>query len=53
MTGYFDELTRTREMLDSRYGDLKSGKVKPIDGKEFFEKLRSREDELLKKHPPQ
>jgi hypothetical protein len=49
MAGYFDELARTRERLNSRYDDLKSGKVKPIDGGEFFEKLRSREDELLRK----
>lgn len=48
MAGYFDELARTREMLDSRYDDLKSGRVKPIDGEEFFENLRRREDELLK-----
>jgi hypothetical protein len=27
--------------------------VKPIDGEEFFENLRRREDELLKKHSPQ
>jgi hypothetical protein len=53
MAGYFDELARTREMLDSRYDDLKSGRVKPIDGEEFFENLRRREDELLKKHSPQ
>jgi hypothetical protein len=32
----FDEFARTREMLDSRYDDLKSGRVKPIDGEEFF-----------------
>jgi len=24
--------------------------VKPVDGEEFFENLRRREDELLKKH---
>ena len=53
MAGYFDELVRTREMLNSRYDDLKSGRVKPIDGEEFFENLRRREDELLKKHSPQ
>ena len=53
MAGYFDELARTRQMLDSRYDDLKSGRVKPIDGGEFFESLRRREDELLKKHSPQ
>ena len=53
IAGYFEELTQTREMLNSRYDDLKSGRVKPIDGEEFFENLRRREDELLKKHSPQ
>jgi hypothetical protein len=53
MPGYFDELGRTRQVLDSRYDDLKSGRVKPIDGEEFFERLRRREDELLGKHSPQ
>jgi hypothetical protein len=52
MAGYVDELARTRDMLNSRYDDLKSGRVKPIDGEEFFESLRCREDELLKKHSP-
>jgi Arc/MetJ-type ribon-helix-helix transcriptional regulator len=28
--GYIGEIARTREMLNSRYNDLKSGKVKPI-----------------------
>jgi hypothetical protein len=45
--GYIDQLAQTREMLDSRYDDLKSGKVKPVDGEEFFESLRNREDDLL------
>jgi len=31
---YFDELAQTRDMLNSRYDDLKSGKVKPIPGDE-------------------
>ena len=44
--GYFEELAKTREMLDSRYDDLKSGRVKPIDGEEFFDDLRRHEDEL-------
>jgi hypothetical protein len=35
-------------LLDSRYDDVKSGRVKPIDGEAFFETLRQREDELLK-----
>lgn len=51
--GYIDELARTRDMLNSRYDDLKSGRVKPIDGEEFFDQLRRREDELLKKRSPQ
>jgi Ribbon-helix-helix protein, copG family len=34
LAGYLPELTQTREMLDSRYDDLKSGKVKPIPGDE-------------------
>ncbi|HEV8147687.1 MAG TPA: hypothetical protein VGP79_14960 [Bryobacteraceae bacterium] len=50
ITGYLDDLAGTREMLDSRYDDLKSGRVKPVDGEAFFESLRCREDELLK--PP-
>jgi len=53
VAGYFDELGQTREMLNSRYDDLKSGRLKPIDGDEFFESLRRREDELLKKQSPQ
>lgn len=46
IAGYVDELGETREMLDSRYDDLKSGRVKSIDGEAFFESLRQREDAL-------
>ena len=53
MAGYFDELAQVREMLNGRYDDLKSGKVKPIDGETFFEGLRQREEEFLKKHSQQ
>jgi hypothetical protein len=53
IAGYFDELAQAREMLSSRYDDLKSGKVKPIDGEEFFESLRRREEDLLNKQSPQ
>ena len=49
LAGYVPELAQTREMLDSRYDDLKSGKVKAIPGEAFFESLRQREDERLKK----
>jgi hypothetical protein len=31
---YFDELAQTRDRLDSRYDDLKSGRVKSIPGEE-------------------
>ena len=48
----FDEVLQIRETLDSRYDDLKSGKVKAIDGEEFFESLRRREDDLLTKRSP-
>jgi hypothetical protein len=37
--GYFDELAYRREMIDRRYGDLESGRVKPIDGEEAFRRL--------------
>jgi hypothetical protein len=50
--GYFDELAYSREMLDRRYDDLESGKAQPIDGEAFFEGLRQREEELMKKPMP-
>ena len=34
MAGYLDEVRQVRETLDSRYDDLKSGKVKPVPGDE-------------------
>jgi hypothetical protein len=49
LAGYIPEAAETSEMLDSRYDDLKSGRVKPIDGEAFFESLRKREDDLLNK----
>ena len=42
MAGYVAELVQTREMLDSRYDELKSGKAKPIDGEEAFARLMAR-----------
>jgi hypothetical protein len=49
MAGYLAEVAEVRNTLDSRYDDIKSGRVKPVDGEKFFEGLRRREDELLKK----
>ncbi len=42
LAGYLDELAQTREMLDSRYDELKSGRVKPIDGEEAFARLKAK-----------
>jgi hypothetical protein len=49
LAAYVPEIAQTREMLDSRYDNLRSGKVKLIDGEAFFESLRQKEDEVLKK----
>ena len=40
MSGYLAELTEVRKMLDSRYDDIESGRVAPIDGEEAFARLR-------------
>jgi len=40
--GYFDELARAREALNSRYDDLKSGTVKAIPGDEVIARLREK-----------
>jgi predicted transcriptional regulator len=42
MTGYVAELTQVRNMLDGRYDDIKSGRVKPIYGEEAFARLRQK-----------
>jgi predicted DNA-binding protein len=52
MAGYLTEVAEARNILDSRYDEIKSGRVKPLDGESFFEGLRQREDELLKRRPP-
>ena len=52
MAGYLQEVAEVRRSLYTRYDEIKSGKVKPIDGETFFESLRRREDDLLKKRTP-
>jgi hypothetical protein len=42
LAGYLDELVQTREMLNDRYDELKSGRVTPIDGEEAFAKLKAK-----------
>ena len=42
MAGYLAEVAETRKMLDGRYDELKSGRVKPIDGEQAFTRLREK-----------
>jgi len=50
MAGYAPELVQTREMLNSRYDDLKSGRVKPIPGDEVIARLRKKS--AARRSPP-
>ena len=45
MAGYFAELSNVRSMLDARYDDIKSGKVKPMDGEDVFARLRQKNND--------
>ena len=51
MAGYLQEITELRQSLDSRYDDIKSGRVAPIDGETLFEDLRKREEALTDPNP--
>ena len=42
MAGYVSVVSESREMLNSRYDDIKSGMVKLIDGEEAFASLHER-----------
>jgi len=42
LAGYLDELTETLDMLNSRYDELKSGRVTPMDGEEAFARLKAK-----------
>jgi|HubBroStandDraft_6_1064221.scaffolds.fasta_scaffold1245338_2 predicted transcriptional regulator len=45
MASYLQELTETREMLNGRYDNLKSGKVKAVDGESAFADLRRKSEQ--------
>jgi predicted transcriptional regulator len=45
MAGYLAELARARNMLDSRYDDIKSGRVAPIEGEDAFDRLRRKSED--------
>jgi len=51
VAGYFDELAQTREMLSSRYDDLKSGRVKPISGGEVEAYFREKSAAARRSQP--
>ena len=44
MASYLQELVQAREMLDNRHDDLKSGRVKAVDGESAFADLRRKSE---------
>ena len=48
--GYFD-LAQTHEILDSRYDDLKNGRVKPIPGDEVVAYFREKSAAAQRSQP--
>jgi len=52
MAGYLQELAQAREMLDNRYDDIKSGRVKPLDGEEAFAELRRKSKNDVRRARP-
>ena len=49
--GYFEELAQARDMLNSRYDDLKSGRVKPIPGGDVEAYLREKSASARRSQP--
>ena len=45
MASYLEELTQVRTTLNDRFDDIKSGRVKPVDGESFFENLKRKSQE--------
>jgi predicted transcriptional regulator len=45
MACYLQELAEAREMLNGRYDDLKSGRVKAVDGDSVFANLRRKSEQ--------
>ena len=44
MASYLQELGQVRELLDSRYDDFKSGRVRTVDGEAAFSDLRRKSE---------
>ena len=51
MAGYVEELAQARDMLNSRYDDLKSGKVKAIPGDEIEAYFREKSAAARRSQP--
>jgi predicted DNA-binding protein len=51
LAGYFEEVMQTREILNSRYDDLKSGRVKPIPGNEVEAYFREKSAAARRSQP--
>ena len=50
--GYFDELAHTRDMLDRRFDDLESGRVKPVDGEDAYRRLMEKTEAQRQRRRP-
>jgi len=44
MTVYLAELSQVRDMLDTRYDDIHTRRVQPIDGEEVFRELQKKSE---------
>jgi predicted DNA-binding protein len=44
MPAYLAELAQVRATVDSRYDEIKSGRVKSIDGEEAFDRIRAKSE---------
>jgi predicted transcriptional regulator len=51
VAGYVDDVAETRQMLDSRYDDIKSGKVKMIPGDEVEAYFREKSAAARRSQP--
>lgn len=51
MAAYLTEVAELRIVLDTRYDEVKSGRVKPVDGEAFFDYLRRREQHSQRHSP--
>ncbi len=47
-----EQMAHTPEMLDRRFDDLESGRVKPIDGEEAYRRLMEKTEAQRQRHRP-